>query len=71
MPCLLVAEAVAGYTIGAAYAESLEDRMGSITAGKVADFIVPDRDIFTCDPMAIQDTQVEMTVVGGAIVYQR
>ncbi len=67
---LTVAEAVAGYTTGAAYAESLESVMGSITPGNYADFIVPDRDIFTCDPMAIKDTQVKLTVIGGETVYQ-
>lgn len=67
---LTVAEAVAGYTTGAAYAESLDAVMGSITPGKYADFIVPDRDIFTCDPMAIKDTEVKMTVVGGKVVHQ-
>jgi len=65
-----VAEAVAGYTTGAAYAESLEGVMGSITPGKYADFIVPDQDIFTCEPMAIKDTAVRLTVVGGEVVYQ-
>ncbi len=68
---LTVAEAVAGYTIGAAYAESLESVMGSITPGKYADLIVTDRDIFTCDPMAIQATNVALTVVGGEIVHQQ
>lgn len=66
---LTVAEAVAGYTTGAAYAESLEDVMGSIAPGNYADFIVPDRDIFQCDPMEIKDTTVNMTVVGGEVVY--
>jgi len=68
---LTVAEAVAGYTTGAAYAESLEHLMGSIAPGHYADFIVPDRDIFSCDPMTIHETQVTLTVVGGEIVYQR
>jgi len=68
---LTVAEAVAGYTMGAAYAESLEHLMGSIAPGKYADFVVPDRDIFTCDPMTIHETQVILTVVGGDTVYQR
>lgn len=67
---LTVAEAVAAYTTGAAYAESWEQEMGSITPGKYADFIVPDQDIFHCDPMAIKDTGVNLTVVGGEIVYQ-
>ena len=61
---------MAAYTTGAAYAESLEKVMGSITPGKYADFIVPDQDIFTCEPMAIKDTGVKLTVVGGEVVYQ-
>jgi predicted amidohydrolase YtcJ len=68
---LTVAEAIAGYTTGAAYAESLETVMGSITPGKYADFIVIDRDLFTCDPMTIHETQVHRTVIGGETVYQR
>jgi len=66
---LTVAEAVAAYTTGAAYAESWEKQMGSITLGNYADFIVPDRDIFTCEPNAIKDTTVRLTVVGGETVY--
>jgi hypothetical protein len=68
---LTVAEAVAGYTTGAAYAESREHELGSISPGKYADFIVPDRDIFACDPMQIKDTRVVMTVVGGEVVYRQ
>ncbi len=66
---LTVAEAVAAYTTGAAYAESWEKQMGAITPGNYADFIVPDRDIFTCEPTAIKDTTVRLTVVGGLTVY--
>lgn len=66
---LTVAEAVTGYTLGAAYAECWEDQIGSITPGKWADFILPDRDIFEIDPMQIVQTQVRLTVVGGEVVY--
>lgn len=69
--CLTVAEAVEGYTMGAAYAEGLETVMGSITPGKYADFIVPDCDIFACDPMELKDVQVQLTVIDGEIVYER
>jgi predicted amidohydrolase YtcJ len=69
--CLTVAEAVAAYTTGAAYAESREQELGSISPGKYADFIVPDRDIFTCDPMAIKDTAIVMTIIGGEMVYRQ
>jgi len=62
---LTVEEALRGFTLGAAYAGYMEDRLGSLTPGKLADLIVIDRDIFTCDPMAIKDTQVLGTMVGG------
>jgi hypothetical protein len=62
---LTVAEAVRAYTLGAAYAGLMEHRLGSLSAGKLADLIVTDRDIFACDPMAIRDTRVLGTMVGG------
>ncbi len=66
---LTVEEAVRAYTLGAAYVASLEDRLGSLSPGKLADLIVLDRDIFTCDPMAIAETQVEMTMIGGRFMF--
>jgi predicted amidohydrolase YtcJ len=62
---LTVEEAVRGFTLGAAYAGLMEHRLGSLEKGKLADLIVIDRDIFTCDPMDIKDTQVLGTMVGG------
>lgn len=62
---LTVEETVYAYTLGAAYAAGLEDRLGSLTFGKLADLVVLDRDIFTCDPMAIAETQVVATMIGG------
>ena len=66
---LTVEEAVRAYTLGAAYAAGLEDRLGSLSPGKLADLIVLDRDIFVCDPMAIGKTQVVATMIGGRFVY--
>ena len=66
---LTVEEAVCAYTLGAAYAAGLEDCLGMLAPGKLADLIVLDRDIFSCDPMAIAETQVEMTMIGGRVVY--
>ncbi|MCS6909588.1 MAG: amidohydrolase family protein [Anaerolineales bacterium] len=43
----------------------MEDKIGSPTPGKYADLIVLDRDIFTCDPIAIKDTQVLGTMING------
>jgi hypothetical protein len=62
---LTVEEAVRGFTLGAAYAGYMENRVGSLTPGKLADLVVVDRDIFTCDPMDIKDAQVLGTMIGG------
>lgn len=62
---LTVGDAVRGFTLGSAFAGNMETRLGSLTAGKLADLLVIDRDIFTCDPMDIQDTRVLGTMVGG------
>jgi len=66
---LPVAEAVAGYTIDAAYAGRLENTEGSLEVGKVADVIILDRNIFEIDPRTIDQTKVLLTIVGGKIAY--
>jgi predicted amidohydrolase YtcJ len=67
---LTVAEAVEGYTMGAAYAGRREKTEGSIEAGKVADMIIVDRNIFEIDPHQIGETKVITTIAGGKIVYE-
>lgn len=67
--CLTVAEAVAGYTHGPAYASGQLHQQGSLTPGKLADLIVLDRDIFALPPQEIGATAVTMTVFGGQIVH--
>jgi len=64
-----VEEAVRAYTWGAAFAAGETHLKGSIEEGKVSDVIVLDRDIFEVPPEEIRDTKVEMTVLGGEIVY--
>ena len=66
-----VQEAVKAYTINNAYAVFEEKEKGSISPGKVADFVLLSDDIFTIDPVRIETTTVEMTVVGGNIVYSQ
>jgi predicted amidohydrolase YtcJ len=68
---ITVEEAVRAYTWGAAYAAGLEDRLGTLTPGKLADLVVLDRDIFSADPSLIPQTQVLGTMVGGRWVYRR
>lgn len=66
---LTVAEAVEAYTMGSAYAEFQEKEKGSITAGKLADFIVLSDDIFKIPPAQIKNVKVEATYLGGKLVY--
>ena len=66
---LTVDEAVHAYTAGAAYASGEEAIKGSLAPGKLADLAVLSQDIFTIDPMAILETEVVGTMVGGEFVY--
>jgi predicted amidohydrolase YtcJ len=68
---LSVAEAVYAYTMGAAIAAGKENAEGSLSPGKLADFIVLDRDIFEIPLSKIGETEVEMTVFNGERVFQR
>jgi predicted amidohydrolase YtcJ len=67
---LRVAQAVEGYTLGAAFAGHREKTEGSLVADKAADVIIVDRNIFEVDPRTIGDTKVVTTIVGGKIVYE-
>lgn len=62
---LTVHEALAAYTIGAAYACRVEHSLGSLTPGKLADFVVLDRDPRQCEPARIAETTVLATALGG------
>ncbi len=42
-----------------------------LEVGKLADFIVLDRDIFAIDPKLIHETQVQLTVLNGDVVFER
>src|SRR5687767_1542289 len=57
------------YTINNAWAEGEELRKGSLVQGKLADFVIIDRDLFAIPPAQIKDAKVLLTVVGGRVVY--
>jgi predicted amidohydrolase YtcJ len=67
---LTVAEAVAGYTLGAAFAGRREKTEGSLEPGKAADLIIVSQNIFEIDAHQIDKTEVLTTIVGGRVVYQ-
>jgi predicted amidohydrolase YtcJ len=65
-----IEEAIKCYTLNSAYAEFQENKKGSIEPGKLADFVVLDKDILTIDPVKIKEVKVDMTVLGGKIIYK-
>ena len=47
----------------------MEDRIGTIERGKLADLVVLDRDYFSVPEVEIKQVRSAMTIVGGAIVH--
>ena len=66
-----VEEALKVFTVNAAYASFEENVKGSIEPGKLADFTVLSQNPLTTNPKKIKDIHVEMTIVGGKIVFSR
>ena len=64
-------EALHIYTMGSAYCTYEENDKGSIAEGKMADLVVLSEDITAIEPAKIADLKVDLTVVGGKIVYDR
>ena len=66
-----LATALAAFTIGSAYVNHAERQTGSIEAGKQADLVVLDRDLFGHPTSEIALAQVNLTIVDGAVVHAR
>jgi predicted amidohydrolase YtcJ len=64
-----LAAAIAGFTMGSAFVNHLDDRTGSIEEGKLADLAVLDRDLFAHPVEEISEASVQLTLVGGERVY--
>ncbi len=62
-------QAIQFYTINNAKLLGLEQKVGSIEPGKLADFVVLDRDLLTCPEDQIRNATVERTYSGGRLVY--
>ncbi|WP_170921215.1 amidohydrolase [Enhydrobacter aerosaccus] len=68
---LTLEQAVIANTLGAARLLRLDDQVGSIAVGKRADLVVLDRDIFKMAPHQIHEAKVLMTLMNGAVRYER
>lgn len=67
---LTAAETLQGYTIGPAWATGMEDRLGRLKPGFLADLVLLDRDLLACDPEGLPETRVLGTMVGGVWRYR-
>ena len=63
-------QALALYTTNAAYASFEEGIKGSISPGKLADIIVLSSDPINSSPEQIKAIRVEMTIIGGKVVWE-
>ena len=66
---ITVEEALRAYTGDAAYASFEESRKGTLSSGRLADFVMLDRNIFEIAPEEIRTVRVRLTVVGGRKVF--
>lgn len=67
---ITVAQALKAYTYNAAYAGFQENKKGTLQPGKLADFVILEKNIFEIDPTTIPDVRILKTIVGGKTVYQ-
>jgi predicted amidohydrolase YtcJ len=68
---LPLADCINAYTNGSAYAEFMDGRKGAIKIGQFADFVVLSQDLSKIAPKDFLTTEVDLTVVGGRVVYQK
>ena len=64
-------EALASYTLNNAFAAFEENQKGTLTPGKLADIVVLSQDILVVPEGDIPRTTVDLTVIGGEVVYTR
>ncbi|WHY16597.1 amidohydrolase [Peribacillus frigoritolerans] len=67
--CITLAEALKAYTSGPAYGTFREQELGTLEAGKLADIIVLERNLFEVLVEEIPDITVLLTMVDGQVVY--
>jgi predicted amidohydrolase YtcJ len=68
---ITVGEALRAYTYGNAWAMFMDQKWGALVAGRYADIVVLDRDLFAVAPEAIGSVKVRYTIVGGRVVYTK
>ena len=62
-------EAIAAFTINAAFTNHLDARTGSIETGKMADLVILDQNLFEIPPARISETSALVTLFEGRTVH--
>jgi predicted amidohydrolase YtcJ len=68
---ITVEEALRAYTSANAYGAFLENELGMVEAGRLADLVVLAEDPFTIDPARLGEVRVDLTFVEGHLVFER
>jgi predicted amidohydrolase YtcJ len=63
-------QALKAYTLDAAYVLDLEDKIGSLKVGKLADIVIIDKDLHEVAPKDISTTKVDLTMMNGKITHR-
>lgn len=63
-------EAIAAYTINGAWLARQDELTGSIEVGKAAELVVLSDNLFEVDARGIESARVELTMIGGKVVYE-
>lgn len=66
---LTLAQALHAYTLGAAKAYGRDHELGSLEAGKLADIVVVDRNLFDIDVNELKDSKILLTMMDGNVTY--
>lgn len=68
---ITIAQALTAHTAGGAYCVGMDDRLGTLQSGKLADIIVLDQNLFDIPHSDILKTQVKLTMIDGVITHNQ
>ena len=67
---LSAAEILKAWTLGGQKSLEMEDKLGTLEEGKIADIAIFDRDLTTENPKTVKDAKVILTILDGKVIYK-
>lgn len=67
---LSAVEILKAWTLGGQKSLEMEDKLGTLEEGKIADIAIFDRDLTTENPKTVKDAKVILTILDGKIIYK-